>query len=149
MSLMRWEPFRDTDEFFRRAWPGASGRLSRALQGATDSEAEHWTPSADISESDQEFLVRAELPGVGKDDVRITVEQGTITIAGERRVEKEDKGTRHHRVESFHGTFSRSFALPDSVDVDAIRADSRDGVLQVHLPKKAVEKARPVEIKVG
>ena len=104
MSLLRWEPFRDTDEYFRRAWPGQAGRPLRAAESAAASGAVHWTPSADISESEQEFLVRAELPGVRKEDVRITVEQGTITIAGERRLEKEDQGTQvpSHRVVPRH-----------------------------------------------
>jgi len=149
MSLLRWEPFRESDELFRRVWPGQVGRAPRSAEGSVESAAVHWTPSADISESEQEFLVRAELPGVRKEDVRITVEQGTITIAGERRLEKEDKGTKYHRIESFHGTFSRSFGLPDTVDVTAIRAEAKDGVLLVHLPKKAIEKPRPVEIQVG
>jgi len=149
MSLMRWEPFRETDEFFRRAWPGQAGRLPRSAEGGAEAAAVHWTPSADISESEHEFVVRAELPGVKKEDVRITVEQGTITIAGERRIEKEDSSTRYHRIESFHGTFSRSFGLPDTVDANAIRAEAKDGVLLVHLPKKVMEKPRPVEIKVG
>jgi HSP20 family protein len=149
MSLMRWEPFRDTDEFFRRGWPGQAPRAARSAEGGVEPPAVHWTPGADISESEQEFLVRAELPGVRKEDVRITVEHGTITISGERRMEKEDKTTRYHRIESFHGSFSRSFGLPDTVDVGAIRAESKDGVLLVHLPKKVLEKPRPVEIKVG
>ena len=149
MSLSRWEPFRDTDEYFRRAWPGQAGRPLRAAESAAASGAVHWSPSADISESEQEFLVRAELPGIRKEDVRITVEQGTITIAGERRLEKEEQGTKYHRIESFHGTFSRSFGLPDTVDVGAIRAEAKDGVLRVHLPKKVIEKPRPVEIQVG
>ena len=149
MSLSRWEPFRESDEFVRRAWPGQVGRMLRGVESAAESAAVHWTPSADISESDQEFLVRAELPGVRKEDVKITVEQGTITIAGERRLDREEQGTKYHRIESFHGTFSRSFGLPDTVDVGAIRAEAKDGVLRVHLPKKAVEKPRPVEIQVG
>ena len=149
MSLLRWEPFRDTDEFFRRAWPGQAARPLRAAEGAAAAAAVHWSPSADISESEQEFVVRAELPGVRKEDVRITVEQGTITIAGERRLENEGQGTKYHRIESFHGTFSRSFGLPDTVDVGAIRAEAKDGVLRVHLPKKVIEKPRPVEIQVG
>jgi HSP20 family protein len=149
MSLMRWERFRDTDEFFRRGWPGQVARAARSAEGGVEPPAVHWTPGADVSESEQEFLVRAELPGVKKEDVRITVEQGTITISGERRIEKEDQGMRFHCIESFHGTFSRSFGLPDTVDVAAIRAESKDGVLLVHLPKRVVEKPRSVEIKVG
>jgi HSP20 family protein len=149
MSLMRWEPFRDSDEFFRRAWPGEFRRLMRPAERGAASAAADWAPTADISETEKEFVVHADLPGVAKEDIKVSVEHGTLTLSGERRFEKEDKGTRFHRVESFRGSFSRSFGLPDDVDVEAIRADSRDGVLYVHLPKKSRDKPRSVEIKVG
>ena len=148
MSLMRWEPFRDSDEIFRRAWPSEFRRLMRPLEGEVAAAASQWAPSADISETDKEFVVHAELPGVAKDDIKVAVEHGTLTISGERRVEKKDEGRKFHRVESFRGSFSRSFGVPDVVDVAAIYADSKDGVLNVHLPKKSLEKPKPVEIKV-
>jgi HSP20 family protein len=148
MSLMRWEPFRDTDDFFRRGWPAEFRRLMRTPEGEAAAAAAQWAPSADVSETDKEFVVHAELPGVAKEDIKVAVEHGMLTISGERRVEKEDKGRKFHRVETFRGSFSRSFGLPESVDVNAIFADSNDGVLNVHLPKKSLEKPRPVEIKV-
>jgi HSP20 family protein len=149
VSLMRWEPFRDTDDFFRRTWPAEFRRLLRPSEGDVAGAAAQWTPSADVSETEQEFIVHAELPGVAKEDIKVAVEHGMLTISGERRVDKEEKGRKFHRVESFRGSFSRSFGLPDSVDVGAIHADSKDGVLNVHLPKKSLEKPKPVEIKVG
>ncbi len=94
------------------------------------------------------ITIRAELPGVKKEDVKITLEGGVIRISGERKDERKDKGTRFHRIESFHGVFSRSFTLPENVDAKAIKAASEDGVLMVHLPKTTVEAAKPVEIKV-
>jgi HSP20 family protein len=149
MSLIRWEPFREMDEIFRRSWPAGFGRLPRTGSQGGEQPME-WSPGADISENEKEYLIRAELPGVKREDVKVTLDQGVITISGERKLEKEDKGTKFHRIESFHGTFSRSFGLPDNVDQAAIFADSKDGVLFVHLPKtKPAEKPKAVEIKVG
>ncbi|MCU0758419.1 MAG: Hsp20/alpha crystallin family protein [Steroidobacteraceae bacterium] len=145
---MRWDPFREGEDLFRRGWPSEFRRLARPLEGEVAAAAAQWAPSADVSETDKEFVVHAELPGVAKEDIKVAVEQGMLTISGERRVEKEDKGRKFHRVETFRGSFSRSFGLPDSVDVGAIFADTKDGVLNVHLPKKSLEKPRPVEIKV-
>jgi len=107
-----------------------------------------WAPSADISETDKEFLVRAELPAVKKEDVRVTIDGQMLTIEGERKQEKEDKTEKYHRVESFHGTFSRSFSLPDNISTDGIRCESKDGVLVVHIPKVQAAAAKAKQIKV-
>ena len=148
MSLIRWDPFGEIDSLFHRmtrrafaGWP----RLAWEEDGGTKFE---WAPSADISETDKEYLIRAELPAVKREDVKVTVDSGMITIEGERKQQKEDKSERFHRLESFYGSFARSFALPDDVDVDAIRCESKDGVLTVHLPKVKTEKHQPKQIKV-
>ena len=107
-----------------------------------------WAPSADISETDKEYLIRAELPAVKKEDVKVTVDSGTITIEGERKHRKEDKEEKYHRVESFYGSFSRSFSLPDDIDEKTIKCESTDGVLTVHIPKTKATASKPVEIKV-
>jgi HSP20 family protein len=107
-----------------------------------------WAPFANISETDQEFLIRAELPAVKKEDVKVTLNDGVITIEGERQQQKEDKNEKLHRVESFYGHFTRSFSLPESVDENAIRCDSKDGVLTVHIPKAQSPKQEPKQIKV-
>ncbi|HEY7378870.1 MAG TPA: Hsp20/alpha crystallin family protein [Steroidobacteraceae bacterium] len=144
MSLVRWDPFAEFDTLFGRfpkSWP----RVALDASGGTKFE---WSPSADISETDKEYLIRAELPAVKKEDVRVTVDGGMITIAGERKLQKEDKNEKFHRVESFSGTFTRSFGLPDDADADAIRCENKDGVLTVHIAKKAGEKSRTRQIKV-
>lgn len=147
MSLVRWEPFTGVDEFFNRMMPASFGRLPRfALP--SNGESYEWTPSANISETEKEFLIRAELPAVKKEDVKVTIDQGLITIEGERKQEKEDKTEKYHRVESFHGTFSRSFTLPENASADSIRCESKDGVLTVHIPKVKAEAPKAKQIKV-
>ena len=146
MSLIRWEPFNGVDDVFARMpsifgrWPGA---LDRETRRALD-----WAPSVDISETDTEFLVRAELPAVQKEDVRVTVDDGMLTISGERKQKTEEKKEKMHRVETVYGKFSRSFSLPDNVDAANIRAESKDGVITVHVAKAKVEARKPTEIKV-
>ncbi len=147
MSLIRWEPFGESDDFFRRLMPLLNARWPR-LPAESARATYEWAPTADISETEKEYLVKADLPGVKRDDVRITLEDGVITIAGERRQDKEEKSEKTHRVESFYGTFSRSFTVPDDADANSVRAESKDGVLYVHVPKLKVEKAKPVQIKV-
>lgn len=146
MSLIRWEPFRGIDDLFERLGPTAFGRWPRLHESSSQFE---WAPAADISESEKEYLVKAELPGVKREDVKLTIDDGVITIAGERKQEKEQKDEKQHRVERFYGTFTRSFTLPENVEEKAIRAESKDGVLYVHLPKKMkAEKPKAVQIKV-
>ena len=147
MSLVRWEPFSGIDEMFNRMLPASFGRLPRfALP--SNGEKYEWSPSADISETEKEFLIRAQLPAVKKEDVKVTVDQGMITIEGERKQERDDKTEKYHRIESFHGTFSRSFSLPENVSAESIRCESKDGVLVVHIPKTKVEAPKAKQIKV-
>jgi len=147
MNLNRWEPFKETDEFFRSFAPAFFGRRWRVPAEFAAREFE-WSPAADVSETDQEYLVKAELPGVKREDVKVTLENGVLTIAGERKVEKEDKNEKTHRVERFYGSFSRSFTLPENADAAGVRAESKDGVLNLHIPKTRIEKQKAVEIKV-
>jgi HSP20 family protein len=105
-----------------------------------------WTPSVDISETEGEYQIKAEIPDVKKEDVKITLEDGVLTIQGERKHEKEEKGKKFHRIERSYGSFARTFALPDVIEVDQVKAEFKDGVLRVHLAKS--EKARPKQIEV-
>ncbi len=107
-----------------------------------------WAPSADISETDKEYLIRAELPAVKKEDVQVMFDDGMITIKGERKQQKEDKNEKYHRMESFYGSFERRFSLPENVNVDAICCESKDGILTVHIPKTETPKPKPKQITV-
>jgi HSP20 family protein len=147
MSLIRWEPFGDVDTLFNRVLSANLARWPRLpLQGSTG--ALEWSPSADISETEQEYVIRAELPAVKKEDVQVTVGDGMIMLKGERKQQKVDKTEKYHRVESFYGSFERSFSLPENVNADAIRCESKDGILTVHIPKTETPKQKPKQIKV-
>jgi HSP20 family protein len=146
MNLVRFDPFNELDTVFSQLvgrparWP----RLSLERNGAKP----EWSPSADISETDAEYVIRAELPAVQKEDVQVTLDEGTITIKGERKQHKEDKNEKYHRIENFHGTFERSFSLPENINAEAVRCDSKDGILTVHIPKKQTPRAKPIQISV-
>ena len=146
MSLIKWQPFGDFDDAFSRLMPSLLGRGGRVTPENGGKFA--WAPSADISETEQDYLIRAELPAVKKEDVKVTLDQGMITIHGERKDDKETKDEKFHRVESFRGAFSRSFSIPENIDEKAIRADAKDGVLTVHLPKAKSAMPKTVEVKV-
>lgn len=146
MTLVNWSPLRELDDIFerynrlhRRSLPAASGETADVVQ---------WRPVANISETDKEYLIKAELPEVEKKDVQVTVQEGVITIRGERRFERTDDSEKQHRVESFYGSFARSFTLPADADEKRIYADSKDGVLRVHIPKAEAVRPRQVEIEV-
>jgi HSP20 family protein len=134
MNLMRWEPFYAMENVFNR-FPSLLGPWPQSGKG----EFFDWSPSVDISETDADYRFRAALPGVRKEDVKVTYEGGMLTLSGERCHKEEQKNEKFHKVESFYGNFSRSFVLPDSVDADAITAESKEGVLTVRVPKTKVE----------
>ncbi|HEX8754940.1 MAG TPA: Hsp20/alpha crystallin family protein [Steroidobacteraceae bacterium] len=144
MSLVRWDPFASLDDMFARM-PSVFGRWPRT---SNDGDTAEWAPSVDISETDTEYLLKAQLPAVKREDVHVTYDDGMLTISGERRQEKEQKGEKFHRIESFHGAFSRSFSLPEAIDAGTIRAEAKDGVITVHVPKSKVEAKKPTEIKI-
>ena len=146
MNLTSWEPFRDLEEFVNRMAPALT-RWRGEIDG--NGHAVQWSPTADISETDREYIVRAELPGVQRKDVKVTVEDGVLTLSGERQYEKEDKSERFHRVERFHGSFARSFSLPDCADASAISAESKDGTPTVHIPKTESAKPKAIDVKVA
>jgi HSP20 family protein len=148
MKLTVWEPFREMEQFLNRMTPAQRWPANRALPELSNAKLQ-WAPSADISETDQEYLVRAELPAVKKEDVQVTIEDGTIKIHGERRQRMAEKSERFHRVESFSGEFSRVFSLPEDAEAAGVRAESNDGVLTVHIPKRAISRPAPVQIKVN
>lgn len=147
MRIIKWQPIRDVDDMFDR-FLAESMRLRPRLAG-TSEQAGEWTPVADISETEGEYLIKAELPAVRKEDVSLSVQDGMLTISGERKLEKSTDDEKVHRTERLYGAFSRRFGLPEHVDEQAIRAESKDGVIIIHLPKRPVEQpqARQIEIR--
>lgn len=148
MTLVRWDPFRELEEM--------SDRLNRVFtrsalrtNGKENLTVADWMPTVDISETEGEYLIKAELPEVKKEDVKVSVEDGVLTLQGERRQEKEEKGKRFHRVERSYGSFLRSFALPESVDESQVKAEYKDGVLNLHLPKSEKVKPKAIDVKVA
>ena len=154
-KLITWNPFGEVDElqnrlgsFFLSGFPNRMGVVTRPGNG--DSlELADWSPLVDITETDQEYLFKADLPEMKKDDVKVTVENGILTISGERKVEREEKNTKYHRIERSFGRFLRTFTIPEDADASKIAAGFKDGVLRVHLPKSAVaKKPKPIQVKV-
>ena len=147
MRVIRWEPFRDVDDVFNRflaetlrRWPAAGASEARPPFD--------WAPAADVSETEDEYLIKADLPEVRKEDVSITVQDGVLTLSGERRQEKHAENEKLHRVERSYGSFARRFSLPENVDEQGIRAESRDGVVTIHVPKHKVAQPEPRQIQV-
>jgi HSP20 family protein len=146
MNIVRREPFRDVESIFREFAMPAFGRLPRLFDDS--GAAFEWSPSADISETDKEYIVKAELPGVQREDVKVSIADGVLTIKGERKQEKEEKGEHTHRLERIYGSFCRSFSLPEDADDKHVRAETKDGVLRVYIPKTKTGKSAPVQVKV-
>jgi HSP20 family protein len=107
-----------------------------------------WTPRVDIAETDKAFEIKVEIPAVNKEDVKVTVHNGVLTVQGERKLEKEEKGKKFHRVERFYGSFTRSFTLPDNVDEAKISASFKDGMLNLQVQKTQEAKPKSIEVKV-
>ncbi len=153
MNLIRYEPttlpvFREMEEF--------SDRFNRFFGGRTRANGEReslvvtdWMPAVDIQEMETEYLVKAELPEVKREDVKVTVENGVLTIGGERKQEKEEKGKKFHRVERSYGTFLRTFTVPLDAEENKVAADFKDGILRVHLPKTEKPRPKAIEVKVA
>ncbi len=108
-----------------------------------------WAPAVDIQETETEYLVKAELPEVEKQDVKVTVQENVLTIQGERKQEKEEKGKKFHRVERSYGTFLRTFTVPEDVDATKVAADFKEGVLKIHLPKTERPRSKAIEVKLA
>jgi len=146
MNLVRWEPFAGMNQLFNPLFPNLFERFPRYI-GSGDANYD-WVPPVDISETEAEYLIRAALPAVKKEDVNVTVEDGMLTLTGERHQAEGLPNEKFYKVESFYGNFSRSFALPEYVNEKGITADAKDGVLTVHIPKTKVEATKPTTITV-
>jgi HSP20 family protein len=149
-ALTRWDPFKDMEETHNRL--AKIFGLSQPRFGNSGQELmtiAEWAPSVDIIEDEKEWLVKADLPEVKKEDVKVTVENGVLTITGERKLEKEEKDRKYHRVERSYGSFYRSFTLPDAADSPKVSAEFKEGVLKVHLPKSEKAKPKAIEVKLS
>jgi HSP20 family protein len=148
MAIVRTDPFRDLftlqDQLFRTFDSAYRGGRQQEEQSMTAT----WSPLVDIYEDADGITLKAELPGVDAKEVEIVVEGNTLTLKGERKLEKDEKRDNYHRIERVYGTFSRSFTLPSTVDLEHITAESKDGVLKVFLPKKAETKPRQIKVQV-
>jgi len=139
----RWEPFRDL------------ARLQDEVTRLFEDRAFHagesvgWTPACDIYEDEEAVMLSFELAGVEPKDVDVRFENGVLTIKGERKLERDGKRENYHRIERSYGTFTRSFSLPGTLDPERIKAEAKNGVLQIALPKKAEAKPRAIQVRVS
>lgn len=144
MNLSVWDPFREMENLLERY--KSSPRKSIAKSDDKTFEVGDWMPVADIDETKDNFVVKVELPGVDKEDVRVNIENGVLTIRGEKQVETEDK--KRHRVECSYGSFIRSFTLPQSVKADEIEAEYKNGILNLTIPKSEEAKPKQIDVKI-
>ena len=150
-KVTTWNPLREMDEaqnrfnpFFLAGFPNRMG--SDEIHSLTVAD---WSPEVDISEDDQGYLLKADLPETKKEDVKVTVEDGILCVSGERKSVKEDQKKKFHRIERSFGNFRRSFTLPEDSYSTKVTADLRDGVLRVHLPTTPVAKSKATQVKVA
>src|ERR1043166_7346888 len=148
MNIVKWTPFRELEDMQTRSNRFFGDAPMRALEGDGLFFAD-WAPVVDIEETDREYLIKAELPDVAKENVKVQMIDSVLTIEGERKREKEEKGKKFHKVERSYGKFVRQFALPAEVEAAKIQAEFKDGLLNVHLPKTTAAKPKAIEVKVA
>ena len=149
MAVVRWEPFRElaalqdrVNRVFNDVY-GGQGHESLMSRGA-------WAPPVDIYENEkQELVIKAELPEIRREDIDLRIENNMLTLSGERKLDPNVKEEQFHRTERSYGTFTRSFSLPQFVDTSAVRADYRDGVLTITLPKREESRPKQIQVQVG
>lgn len=142
---LRFDPAREFEEMFRSMQRALALWPSRGSEPITLAE---WSPSVDIAETDQEYLLKAELPDLRKQDIKVSIENGTLLISGERKVERDQKTLTFHRMERAYGRFERAFTLPENADRDRVASEYAEGVLTVHVPKnpKACRDSQQIEV---
>jgi HSP20 family protein len=147
-TLTTWNPFRELDEVQNRLSTFFGGFPLRLPGNGKSLKLPDWSPLVDITEDDHEYLFKADLPEMKKDDVKVTIENGILSISGERKTEKEVTKKKYHRIERSYGSFERTFTVPDDADPAKIAAEFKDGVLKIHLPKSPMAKPKAIEVKV-
>lgn len=146
MQLVQWNPFREMDDLLARFQRG----YGRSLAAGDDSlPLANWAPAVDISETPKEYVIKAELPGLKKEEVKVTLQNGVLTLSGERKSEKDSQDEKFHRVERTYGSFTRSFALPEDVATDRVSAECKDGIVTVRVGRSEAPKPRSIEVKVA
>lgn len=145
MPIMKYNPFADTEDF-PTGLRVFQDSLSRLLSEPT---SRPWSPPVDIYETENELVLKADVPEIDPKNVAIQMENGTLTLKGERRFEEQRNGRGFHRIERGYGSFVRAFSLPDTVDPEKVKADYKNGVLTVTLPKKEVAKPRTVNVEIS
>ena len=146
MNLIRYEPFRELEEMTSRLNRIFGKEMQPAIADGTFAD---WAPAMDVQETGSEYLIKADLPDVKREDIKVSVEDGVLAVEGERRMEKEEKDKKFHRIERSYGKFVRRMAVPTDVDPSKVAAEFKDGVLNVHLPKSPVAKPKTVDVKVA
>lgn len=144
MNLTRWDPLRELDSLSSRM----NQMFPVAVRRNEDATFADWAPAVDVQETDKEYLIKADLPEIKKDDMKIAIDDGVLSMEGERKQEKEEKNKKFHKVERIYGKFVRRMALPSDVDETKVTAEFKDGVLNVHLPKSATAKPHSVDVKI-
>jgi HSP20 family protein len=146
----RWNPFKEVEEMekrlstlFGRTPVPTGGDKKEAITVA------EWSPLVDITEDEKEYLIKAEIPEMKKEDIKLNVHDDVLMITGERKYEKEEKDKKYHRVERAYGSFMRSFTLPEDADGSKVNAEYKDGLLKVHLPKAEKAKPKAIEVKIA
>ena len=145
MTLTKYDPLRDLAEF-PAGFLSFQDAVSRML--SEPRSARPWTPAVDILETDNELIIKADLPQVDMQDIHVELENGTLSLKGERKFEHEDKGAGYHRLERSYGSFARHFGVPDTVDPEKVKAEYKNGVLTVTLAKKEIAKPRSIKVEV-
>jgi HSP20 family protein len=152
MQLTRWDPIREMNELsdrLGRAFSAAMSAPGRMKSTEEELVLADWAPLVDVEETEKEYLVRAELPEVKKEDVKVTIEDGVLSIEGERKHEKEEKTRKLHRVERSYGKFVRRFSVPPEAENAKVTAEFKDGVLNVHVPKVPAVRPKAIDVKVA
>jgi HSP20 family protein len=145
MKISKWDPFREMESILDRYRPHSEGKLTSS-EGMTQSD---WYPCVDVSESPEAFHIHAELPGVKKVDIKVSVHDGVLTLSGERESNHENTDDKVHRVERSYGSFSRSFSLPGYVSCEVVDANFKDGVLDINIPKEEIKTPKQEEVAIN
>jgi HSP20 family protein len=148
MNLVKWDPFVELEDVSKHL-----NRIFGRFPARTEADREvltmaDWSPTVDITETDSAYMIKGEIPSVNKEDVKVTIEDGMITMRGERKQEKEEKDKKFHRIERSYGSFLRSFRVPDDVDETAVKAEFKDGMINVTLPKSGKSKAKSINVSI-